>query len=184
VYYFARQDLFDSRNIIEVVGHTPVTAEFQWIAGVKFDRPVPHETIELDASYGTDVPDFFDTSIPLMSRRLIDTLSAVGVNNLDVYPMTLRRQDTGEQLDGFSAVNVVGCVDAINLEASEHTTRRGRPYFTGKIVLDDTRAGDFDVFRLPRGPGFIVVTERIARVLNEGGFKALLVQPTVDYSGS
>jgi hypothetical protein len=184
LFYFVRQDLFNSRNIIEVVGHTAVTGEFQWISGVRFDRPVPNEVLELDPSYGTEFPDLFDTTIPLMSGRLLKTLRDSGADNLDAYPMTLRRIDTGETFDGYSAVNVIGCVDAIALNDSEYLMRRGRPYFTGKIAIDEAKVKGLEIFRLPRGPGFIVGNERISRILQQNDFKAMLLQPTTDYAGA
>jgi hypothetical protein len=184
MFYFARQDLFRELGIIEVAGHTPITGQFQWISGVRFTQPVPHETLELDPAYGTNMADIFDTSVPLFSEKLLTFIRGLGLDNMDAYPMTLKRKDTGALITGYFAVNVIGCVDAVDLSSSAHRLRFGKPYFTGPVTIDPARCSGLEMFRLPSGPGFIVVSERIARALESGGFEALLVQPTVAYEGA
>jgi hypothetical protein len=184
MFYFARQNLFEELGMIEVVGHTAVTGQYQWISGIAFNQPVPRETLELDPAYGTNMPDLFDTTIPLFSQRLLQCLRSAGIDNIDAYPMLLRRKDTGELIEDYQAVNVIGCVDAVDLGASVYRRRFGKPYFTGPVAVDPARCKGFEVFRLLHGPGFIVVNERIAAVLRQGSFKALLLQPTLDYAGT
>jgi hypothetical protein len=184
VFYFARQNLFEELGMMEVVGHTAVTGQFQWIGGIQFDRAVPRETLVLDPACGTQLPDIFDTTIPLFSERLLRYLRDNGVENIDAYPMLLRQRDTGELIEGYHAINVIGCVDAVDLGASVYRSRFGKPYFTGAVVIDEARCKGFEVFRLLHGPGFIVVNERVAGILSKGAFKALLLQPTSDYTGT
>ncbi|HEY1959418.1 MAG TPA: DUF1629 domain-containing protein [Polyangiaceae bacterium] len=184
MFYFARQNLFGERGTIEVAWHTPITGELQWIRGVRFTRPVPHETLELDPAYGTNMADIFDTSVPLLSERLLTFIRSLGLDNVDAYPMTLKRKDTGALITGYSAVNVIGRVDAVDLSSSAHRLRFGKPYFTGSVTIDPQRCSGLEMFRLASGPGFIVVSERVARALASGGFEALLVQPTVAYEGA
>jgi hypothetical protein len=184
MHYFLRQNLFEEQGIIEIVGHTEVTAQYQWTAGIKFDTAVPEETLMLDPAYGTSFPDFFDTTVPVMSQRLIDTLREVGVDNFDVYPMLLRRIDTGEEFEGYSAVNFIGCVDAVDLDSSQHRLRFGKPYFTGPITIDPARTERLLAFRLLKGPGFVVVSEHPANLLRSRDFRAVLLQPTVEYAGT
>jgi hypothetical protein len=184
MFYFARQNLFEELGMMEVVGHTAVTGQFQWISGIRFDRSVPRETLQLDPAYGTNLPDIFDTTIPLFSQRLLQCLHDLAIDNLDAYPMLLRRQDTGELIDDYCAVNVIGCVDAVDLGASVYRHRFGKPYFTGSVAIDAAKCRGLELFRLLNGPGFIVVNERIARALDAAAFKALMLQPTVDYAGT
>ena len=184
MFYFARQNLFEELGMIEVVGHTPVTGHFEWISGIAFNRPVPRELLELDPAYGTNMPDLFDTTIPLFSPRLLGCLRSAGIHNIDAYPMLLRRKDTGEVIEDYQAVNVIGRVDAVDLGASVYRSRFGKPYFTGPVAVDSDRCEGLEVFRLVHGPGFMVVNERIAAILRQAAFQALLLQPTLDYAGS
>lgn len=184
MFYFVRQDLLQVHDMIEVVGHTDVTGALFWTMGVKFDNPVPRETLLLDPQYGTQFPDLFDTTIPLMSQRLIDAFHALGVDNFDIYPMLLKRQDTGQEFEGYSAINVLGSVDAVDKASSPHRLRFGKPHFTGSITIDPARTRGLETFRLTYGPDFIVVSERIAKQLQAGNFQALLIQPTTDFDGN
>lgn len=183
-YWFLRQDLFGATDCIELAGHTEVSASFGWVDGRRFDRPFPHETFALDDAYGRALPDFFDTSVPVMSTRMIDSLVSEGVSNLDTYPVTLRDQRTGTAYSTYRAINVVGVVDAIDLASSEYELRRNKPRFTGRITIDPSRVGDLHVFRLPCSPRFIVVDRSIAERLLAAGLRAVLLQPTVDYRGT
>ena len=97
-FYFLRQNLFATLGMIEITGHTELTGSYSWTAGAKFDTPVPEQTLLLDPAYGTNLPDFFDTTIPVMSPRLIDGLLTAGVDNIEAYPMILRRLDTEEEV--------------------------------------------------------------------------------------
>lgn len=184
VYSFLRQDLFEASNDIEITGHTDVSASFDWVAGRRFDRPFPCETFVLDDAYGRALPDFFDTSVPVMSTRMIDSLIGWGVSNIDTYPVTLRNPRTGDHYTNYQAINVVGAVDAADLANSEYELRRGKPRFTGRIAIDPSRVGDLRLFRLPHSPRFIVVDQAIAERVLTAGFRAVLVQPTVAYRGT
>ena len=35
----------------------------------------------LDPAYGTNFPDFFDTTVPVMSQPLINALHEIGIDN-------------------------------------------------------------------------------------------------------
>lgn len=184
MFYFLRQNLFEIQGNIEIVGHTETTSQFMWTAGIKFDKPVRKETLMLDPDYGTNFPDFFDTTIPVMSESLIEGLRGIEIDNFDVYPMTLKRTDTGEEFNNYSAVNLIGCVDAVDLENSEYRLRFGNPYFTGKITIDPLKNLGYNAFRLLNGPGFVVVNQRTAEKLESRGFRAVLLQPTIEYRGA
>jgi hypothetical protein len=184
MFYFVRQNLFEALDMIEVVGHTEVTGALLWTRGVRFDAPVPLQTLQLDPRYGGRFPDLFDTTVPLMSDRLIARLHATGISNFDVYPVRLAHPVTGEVRDDYSAINLVGRVDAVDRASSPHRLRFGKPMFTGSVVLDADRTEGLEAFRLVHGPDFIVVSERVAEQLRDGGFAGLLIQPTTQFTGT
>lgn len=181
-FYFLRQDLFGSADTFEIAGHTALSARFDWVAGAAFEQPYPNETFVLQGSRGAAWPEFFDTSIPVMSQRLIDALRASGVANVEVYPVTLETSDGGRRTD-YSAVNVIGVCDAVDWSASEHQVRRGKPRVTGAVAIDAARVGERAAFRLPCSPRFIVLAARVAERLRELSLPSVLLQPTMDYDG-
>lgn len=183
-YFFLRQDLFGDATAIEIEGHTDTSGQFNWVDGVKFDRPFPRETLWLDDAYGTNYPDFFDTTIPVMSGRLLDGLASSGVSNLDAYPVVLKARRDGAERTDYCAVNVVGRVDAVDLTQSPHEMRRGKPRLSGAIAIDERLTAGLLAFRLPHSPRFIVVAEPVARRVLSLGLDSVLLQPTRSYAGT
>ena len=184
MFYFCRQDLFEANNIIEIDGHTDVTGEQLWTIGHKFSVPIPSQVLDLDHNYGTDLPAFFDTTIPVMSEELIQAFRDAGVDNFDVYPMVLKRMDTGEEYTSYSAVNFIGSIDCIDMDKSEYELDEDDdPEDFESIVIDESKTHGAKVFRLQVGPGFLVIHKDIADELSKKQFKALLLQKTEDYDG-
>ena len=182
MFYFLRQNLFEYQNMIKLVGHTIETSALSWIAGHRFAAPLKSQTLMLDPTHGNKFPDFFDTTVPLMSKRLISFLVNLGINNIDTYPVLLRNNVSGEDV-GYFAVNVIGCIDAEKLEGSQYRLRFGEPYFTGTIVIDELKVCDSSFFRTFYGPGFIVISQSIADELQKESWAGLLLQPTEHYAG-
>ena len=184
MYYFCRQNIFQANNIIEIVGHTPVTGALLWTAGHKFSQPVPQQVLDLDPHYGTDLPAFFDTTIPVMSNELIQAFREANVDNFDAYPVTLKRIDTQQEFTDYQAVNFLGSLDCVDLEKSKYKlNKRNKPKRFKSVVLDGTKINDMKVFRLLVGPDLLVVHENIAEALDKLNFKALLFQKTEDFDG-
>ncbi len=156
----------------------------RWITGTEIRRPEIPLICTLLPEYGVEFADYFDTTVPVMSRRLIDHLIELGVNNFDQYPVIFKRPDTSEQFSGYSAVNFKGTYDAVDLTQSKYRMRFDRPYCNGPIVLDPLKVGDLPIFRLAMGPSFLVVGDRIAKAIKVRKYKAVLVQPVHEYSGN
>lgn len=183
MYYFLRQNLFETLDIIEIAGHTAETGGLDWVGGHAFAEPLGHQVLMLDPGYGKNLPDFFDTTIPVMSERLLSFLRAQGIDNVDAYPVTLQNIETGQQINGYSAVNFIGCLNCIKLDESEYQMTFGSPEFTGRIVIDEDRVHGAKCFRLEDGPGLLVISQGIADALNKETWVALMVQPTELYDG-
>ncbi len=148
-FFFLRQNLFGDATGIEIEGHTEASAKFQWTAGVRFPKPFPCETFKLNDAYGRNYPDFFDTSVPVMSQRLVEQLRASGVSNIDAYPVVLHDARNQHQRTDYVAVNVVGCVNAVDFEKTSHEIRRGKPKLNGTIAIDERLTNGLLACRMP-----------------------------------
>jgi hypothetical protein len=103
--------------MIQLVEHTAETGELSWIAGHKFAAQLTPQILMLDPKHGNNIPDFFDSSVPMMSNRLIAFLRNLGVDNIDTYPVVLHNIVSGENVPGYSAVNVIQSIaDALKTE--------------------------------------------------------------------
>ncbi len=181
MYYFLRQDIFKGKNIIEIAGHNAQTGKLNWVAGRPFPESLSVQELVLDSRYGLDFPDFFDTTIPVMSKKLLTFLVNAGVKNMDSYSVILN--DSAKKVHDFFAVNVIGSIDGVDLEKSEYRLRFNKPYFTGKVVIDESKVNGAHLFRLLQGPGFIVVSQEIAEEIMKHEWSAILLQPTEEYKG-
>lgn len=184
MFYFLRENLFDDLGLIQLQGHTAETGALSWISGQKFSAPLPLQTLILDPRSGNNFPDFFDTTVPVMSGRLVAFLQKHGVDNIDTYPVVLHNQVSGEYVSGYFAVNIIGCFNAVKLEESQYRLRFGKPYFTGRIALDSSLAPAATCFRLLYGPGLIVISQHLAEMLDRETWTGILVQATENYAGA
>ncbi len=180
-YYFCRQNLFKSHGAIEIIGHTQDTGKFLWTAGHKFNEVLLKQTLFLDSAYGENFPEFFDTTVPVMSDNLINTFYDLGVDNFDIYDVLLKRKDTSEEFGGYKMVNFVGCVDAFDREKSKFDEDAYK--HRGPVFIDDGKVKGLKVFRLSEPTSLLVVSEEIASKLIEKNYFALLLQKTTDYDG-
>ncbi|MEJ2393286.1 MAG: hypothetical protein P8Z77_00640 [Candidatus Thiodiazotropha sp.] len=182
MYYFLRQNIFDAKNSIEITGHTEATGEQNWTVGRPFSKSLSVQELTLDSRYGEEYPDFFDTTIPVMSQKLLSFLVSLGVSNIDSYAVNLKDRATTYQ--GYYAVNVIGVIDGVDLNDSEYRLRFNKPYFTGKVVIDENKVKGARLFRLLHGPGLIVISQDIADELMKHEWSAIMLQPTEDYEGT
>ena len=180
-YYFCRQDLFNSYETIEIDGHNETTGQYLWTDGHKIPADLGVQTLILDPAYGEKFPAFFDTSVPVMSDELIAAFKECGVDNFDVYPVLLKRKDTGETVENYKMVNFLGCVDAFDKEESNFDPDDFE--HEGPVVIDETKVQDLKAFRLSEPTDLLVVNEEIAEFLGNKKFYALLLQDTEDYDG-
>ncbi len=183
MFYFLRQDILHDTNTVELVGHNDATAELPWFEGVRFDKDLPPKILQFDSSYGSQLPDIFDTSIPIMSTRLLNALIHNGVSNIDSYPIQIKDNKTGENHDNYHAVNVLSLIDGIDATRSPHRSRFGRQYYEGSIFLRKLSEPLPPLFRLASGPALIVVRDDLMKVIEGEGFVSLLLQPLSDYTG-
>lgn len=64
----------------------------------------------------TAMAEFWDSTLPIMTKRLYEALVAAGVDNLDTYPVVLTDSRSGAEIPGYVAFNIIGLVPAAALE--------------------------------------------------------------------
>jgi len=105
---------------------------------VKFSYPVDAQTLQIDTRYGNTLPDYFDSDVPIMSEKLVRILNDKGIENIDIYPVRLVWPDGKQEDVKYYAVNVIGCIDAIDLDASEYQENVLVLRFR-KVVIDESK---------------------------------------------
>jgi hypothetical protein len=132
-----------------------------WMTGVAFAAPPP-TPISLGLR-GTDeegwvLGDLWLTPITVMSRRLHTALVQAGVDNLAIYPVTLRDPLTDAVSSDFVAFNLIG--------------KRPRAEPGGALL-----------FRLAEAVNVILIHDSVRRAVEEAGIDTLTFVDPEDFAG-
>ncbi|MCB9917395.1 MAG: hypothetical protein H6832_03235 [Planctomycetes bacterium] len=151
-----------------------IDEEIDFERGSLIQAQLPNPLV-FETSYGSgDKPHhFFDysTSIPVVSGLFADALRAVGIDNFELFPAVLRNPETGAEWGNYFAFNVLGLVDATDLESSRYSeimagNEDGEPALVSFDVLALKRdlLSGLEMFREPNG-GCLVMSERAIRTV-------------------
>ena len=161
----------------------PQISGADWDLGRKHTVPIP-QPLEFElkplnpnaSDHGPDLPEYFKGPIPLFRDDLIAALREIGVDNLDVYDVTIKDPDNGESYTNYKAVNIIGAIAAADMARSAATVHPGGAVldveFDG-FAVDEERTGGALMFRLAENTQAILVHEKVADHLDERGFDAL-----------
>jgi len=119
--------------------------------------------------------EYLDSNVPLMSKRLKETIEAAGVDNVKFHPITLRNTKTGETYDYF-AFNLIGLVDAVDFKKSTLTSHDGD--FIGDsaihdLVVDEKAGRGLLMFRLKEKFSVILVHKKIKEAVERSGITSV-----------
>jgi len=124
--------------------------------------------------FGNPLFDYYSAN-NLMSRRLVETLEKAGVDNLQKFETHLVDERTGKINKDFWSVNIVGLVSCADVDLST-TSELGSSYYFHDLILDPTRIGDLLVFRLAESLIDVLVDERVAKQIESGGFRGVVLR--------
>lgn len=119
----------------------------------------------------------------LMQQRLVDTLQQNGVDNLQLFPTQIHRQDTNEEVHGYVTVNIVGRIACAVMRESKTSPLADVHYFH-ELTIDPRKTHDLPMFRLHESPMLVLVHERIAKAIEAGGFEGLTLQAVRETAGT
>lgn len=108
----------------------------------------------------------------LMSRRLVETLEAAGVDNLQKFEVVMTDKTTGAVNHDFFVVNIVGLVAAADMSKSEAIPLGGGQVFT-RLEVDPSKPRGLLMFRLAESLIDVVIHERIAEAVAKGDFRGV-----------
>ncbi|MFP2930444.1 hypothetical protein ACLESO_35650 [Pyxidicoccus sp. 3LG] len=157
---------------------------FSWVSGQPITTPLPNPIeVKLDDSYGTRLPDLFDTTITLMSDTLVAALRRAGVTNIDTYPAVLVDEKRNLRIPGYQAVQVLGRIKAADPEKSVvyDPTGVGRNIVSfDKLVISEAAARGQLMFRLLESATTLIVHERVKAEVDKASLRFVSVHPTDD----
>ncbi|MFO0607167.1 MAG: hypothetical protein U0324_28655 [Polyangiales bacterium] len=148
----------------------PYVGDAGWFRGARFAAP-PDEplVVEVVEEYEEDTaPLSWSPSVPLMRDDLVACLRGCGVDNLDAYPAVIVGEETGLELRGYSAVNLVGLVRAASPAGTAYgpgTASRLLDADIDALAIDPARAMGLLMFRLAECVTGVVVHDSVRRAV-------------------
>jgi len=141
------------------------------------DFPTPVQfAIDTD-SEGRRMPTLFTTPALLAVKPFADLLAAAGVDNVDVYPATILNPETGETIDDYVVLNIVGAIACADLEASSGVELAPGIRVLDEPVLRQSVVREARIFRLAEDPVQIVVADALADRIRAAGFDDVYLEP-------
>ncbi len=152
----------------------------RWYDGVSLADLGIH-TIELTLNdmngWASEFPDYSNTPVPLMTKKLADCLSAAGVSNIETYEV--RILSAPPDCPEYRAFNVVGSVMAADPSKSEFHRVMGVPGADvyEKLVLDRGAISSLDLFRMAESVSTVIVSNRIRKAIESCGLTSVGFEP-------
>jgi len=119
----------------------------------------------------------------LMQLKLLDTIRSAGVDNLQVFPAEIRREDNNTEVPGYATVNIVGRVACAAPKKSASMPVGNLKYFTD-LTIDPTKTAGQLLFRLRESPMVVLLHETVANVVEKGKFQGVVLTPVKEAEAS
>ena len=132
-------------------------------------------TAEVDPEEAFEMSDYYPGA-RLISKRLVKTLKANGVDNLQTFPAEITNSETGEIIRDYLVVNIIGMVSCANVDASDTAPLADVKHFH-KLVIDPSRTSGLLMFRLAESRRDVIVAEKVAKAIQEGNFRDVTLEP-------
>ena len=159
---------------------------FDWFSGNKFDFKITEPLVFELGKEGGNLTDFFPSSIPLMSVKMLNAIEQAGVNNIDSYPATLLEASGVPVQEEYRAINIIDRVACADLEASEcFMIDPDDPIGIDfdSLVIDEERAKGHNFFRLSEAVNGIVVHDSVREALEPLNLRGITFVAPEDWVG-
>lgn len=169
MYKLIEPDIYSDHRIVENPA-LPPTLSFQ--DGVLIQEPLPSPLVfRVDFPKSAMLPHLLGDIILVASDRFVATLRKAGVDNFQLFPAVLRNPEVGAEWTGFHAFNVLGLLDAADMNASRYLTiMEGEGHLPPvvnfeELVLARAATHDQPMFRVLQSSSLLAVHQRVVDVL-------------------
>ena len=144
----------------------------------------PKVPIKLTIEQGYEkapMPSFLREPIPIMSKKLLDTVRKAGVDNIDSYRVELNYADGTLASEDYYAFNLVGKVRAADLDKSVYNENQPDKLIAmnfDSLVVDKDKTYGQLMFRLAENISTILIHERIKKAIEKAGIQYIQISAT------
>jgi len=136
---------------------------------------------EIDKDERIVYTDIINPGVPLFSEKMKSFLDELGVENIDYFPVEIIDYETKEILANYWLAIVIGLVSCIDLDKTEVAQSASGRAVISKFSIDQSKVGEYKLFRLHHIPGLIIIDEDMKEKLSKVDFKGVSFQPTEQY---
>lgn len=153
-----------------------------WMWGQPFRKPPTspvRATLTPGFDSGVQMP-FYEVP-QIMHRDVYDCLVKAGVDNLEVYPAVIDREDGTVVRNDYVAYNVIGKVGAADLKETQFAPENPSRLMDAsveRLVIDEKRAHGLLLFRLAESMRLIIAHASVKEAVEARGF------PEIKFLGS
>jgi hypothetical protein len=112
----------------------------------------------------------------LMQLRLAQVLRSAGVDNLQLFPANIRREDAADEISGYTTFNVVGRIACAALKKSKSMPVANSKFFTD-LTIDPAKTSGQLMFRLHESPLLVLLHESVAKLIEAENFLGVVLKP-------
>ena len=186
-FYIFRQNTLTKKTPLAIDSASDHIDPLDWIKGNVMAPPTSDDQpLQLDLSLesGRFKSAIIDGFLTLYHYRLCEVLSEFGVDNIQVFPVILRDQETGETFENYRLVNIVGLLDCVDMDKSDiKYWPSGRGFDFESMVIDDKKVQGFPIFRLKDDPTKVIINEDLKQYIESKKMTAgVKIIQTEDYS--
>lgn len=148
-------------------------------SGMKVDDNLSTCNFITNDAYPTDLSDLLLTGYELhvISPRIVEVFNSLSINNVQYFPARIKNHKTGEIIDKYNILNVMGSVDCLDLEHAEFARSRRSGNLTRlakyKIIEENVLSASRDepplIFRPKEFKWHLLVGERFKEACESEG---------------
>jgi len=157
-----------------------------WKSGKRFlHPPVTPIKIQIDEGESGVLLELYNATIALMSRRLANVLTDVGVSNIDYYETEIYDLETGELHRDHLAFNLIGAIASADFSKSKYEATDGLLIAVDfdSLAIDELKTKGAYMFRLAESVNGVVVHEKIKLAIEAAGIDTLTFIPPEEWVG-
>lgn len=167
--YVLSPQISDDTALFDLASH--------WDVGFIGGRPLPEGftppvkfNLDVDLS-GRMLPTFFTTPAFAARKSFAELLKKCGIDNIEVCPAVIHNPESGETIDDYVVINIVGLVACADLQANPGADLGPDLRMIDSPVLRKSALGNALMFRLAEDSLQIVIADSVAERIRAAGIE-------------